>query len=73
MDADLSDLPDDRLVAMMARHLNARQAHPVGTVPWAHAVLGYEACKRELDRRLVAHIVESVQERDGDRGTEPEA
>jgi hypothetical protein len=61
---DLSSLPEDRVLMMMALHLKARAAHPVGSPLWAEAITGYAECKRELDRRLLDHIVKAVAERD---------
>jgi hypothetical protein len=66
--ADLSGLPEDRILRMMAVHLEARQAHPVGSVLWAKAVLDYDRLKGELDRRLTAVIVEAAREREGELG-----
>jgi hypothetical protein len=65
---DLSRLPEDQILAMMARYLRARVSYPVGSVLWAQAVKGYEECKAELDQRLIEIIVAAVRERDGELG-----
>jgi hypothetical protein len=62
--ADLSGLPEARILAMMARHLQQRVEYPVGSQLWREAVVGYGECKRELDRRLLEYIVQATAERD---------
>ena len=62
----LQDMPDDHVFALMAFHLKARGENPVGSILWGYAVLGYENCKRELDRRLIERIVEAAREREGE-------
>jgi len=60
---DLTGLPEDRILAMMSRHLQARMAHAVGSALWMDAVTGYADCQAELDRRLLQHIMKVVRER----------
>lgn len=64
MTADLSGVPEARILAMMARHLQQRAEYPLGSPLWAAAVLGYDECRRELDRRLLEYIVQATAERD---------
>lgn len=59
--ADLSDVPEDLILRRMARHLRARAMHPVGSALWACAVLGYDECKREMNRRLIEHVVKAAK------------
>jgi hypothetical protein len=66
---DLTALPDEQVLRRMARHLAARREHPVGTVLWAQAVLGYEECARELSRRAHDQVMEALRE----RGEDPDA
>lgn len=63
---DLSAMPDETVMILMAEYLKTRQGHPVGSRRWAGAVLGYEACKREMDRRLIAHIVDAARKEHGE-------
>ena len=62
--SDLSSLPEASILGIMAACLQQRAEHPMGSPLWMEAVLGYEACKQELDRRLVEHIVKATAERD---------
>lgn len=66
--SDLSSLPEDRILKMMAVHLAARREHRAGSVLWAKAVLDYDRLKGELDRRLMEAIVDAVREREGEPG-----
>lgn len=68
MAVDLTGLPDDQVMVRMAACLKARGRLPVGSRRWATAVLGYEECKREMDRRLIEHVVEAARERHGELG-----
>ena len=65
---DLSKLPEGRILARMERHLRARREFPVGSLPWAEAVAGYEACSAELDRRTREQIVDAVRKINADLG-----
>lgn len=65
-DEELAALPDDRVMKMMARHLGARGEYPIGSVLWARAVLAYEQCRREMDRRMIEHVVEAARKRDAE-------
>ena len=60
---DLTGLPEDRILARMARHLQARMEHPVGSWLWAEAVTDYADCKAELDRRLLQLVLKAARER----------
>lgn len=64
MSGDLPSLTEARILGIMAACLQQRAEHPVGSALWGEAVRGYAACKQELDRRLVEHIVKATAERD---------
>ena len=70
MSADLSGLPEAHILEIMASFLQQRAEHPVGSVLWTEAVRGYGACKGELDRRLLEHIVQATAERDAGTAAE---
>lgn len=52
----LEDMPPERVLALMAAHLRTRALFPVGSLTWAQATVDYEACRRELDRRVAEHV-----------------
>lgn len=57
---DLSSLPDNRLLAMLAGYLKAQMTHPVGSELWCEAVRGHADCQREYDGRLLVRIAEAT-------------